>query len=57
MIGDTLIPVTNNICEYIAVIRCLETIINNNILSSSILIKVDSKLVASQVSGIWKTNN
>jgi len=56
------ITVTNNIAEYIAVIRCLETLNKMELGGADpkthrIIISVDSMLVYEQTNGRWKIND
>lgn len=55
--GDNL---TNNQAEYMALINGLKSIVNNpeiNPLDIEIVIRGDSKLVISQITGVWKVKN
>lgn len=45
---------TNNIAEYTAVVRSLETCIENGWTTESLHFRLDSKLVVEQVQGNWK---
>jgi ribonuclease HI len=50
------VKITNNITEYISLIRTLERISMEPVLHN-IIVYMDSKLVAEQVSGSWKINS
>jgi len=49
-IGET----TNNVAEYTAVIRSLETLRERRIVSKKILFILDSELIVRQITGIYK---
>jgi ribonuclease HI len=55
--GQTIGKATNNIAEYQAVIAALEYLITNQYQPSSINFFLDSKLVASQLNGLWKVKD
>lgn len=55
--GDNM---TNNQAEYISLIRALKAIIEHpeiDALKANVVIRGDSKLVISQITGVWKVKN
>lgn len=49
-IGDT----TNNVAEYMAVVRSLETILEKEIFTEKLKFILDSELIVKQITGIYK---
>lgn len=46
--------VSNNVAEYLALVKALEWLRENNLNEKLILIKGDSKLVINQMNNVWK---